>query len=101
MTMEFTSIKETCIYIKNIEDTREFYNGKLGLPIISVAQGRHIFFKVGNSVLLCFIAEATKAEKNLPPHHGRGNLHFAFESPKNDYGKWRRKIKRLGIEIEN
>jgi hypothetical protein len=64
--MNISRIKETCLYISNLEKAKEFYTGKLGLPVISFVEGRHIFFRAGQSVLLCFIAEIT--EKNLYFH---------------------------------
>lgn len=51
--MNFLQIKETCIYCHDLDKAREFYHGKLGLPVISHITGKHIFFQVGGSVLLC------------------------------------------------
>ncbi len=98
-TLSFAQIKETCLYVADLKRTRAFYEGKLGLECFSEVDGRHIFFRAGNSVLLCFIAEATKNDQHLPPHYGTGQLHFAFESRKEDYDSWRRKITALGIPI--
>ena len=100
MPLSFTQIKETCIYIKDIELTKQFYHLKLGLPIIGISEGRHIFFRAGKSVLLCFIAEATRHDDFLPPHFGEGELHFAFETGIDEYENWKEEVKRLDIEIE-
>lgn len=97
--MEFTQVKETCIYIKNLDATEMFYNGLLGMKIISKVEGRHIFFRAGTSVLLCFIAEATKHEKNLPPHYATGKQHFAFEVKKDDYEAAKNELQTKGIAI--
>ena len=99
--MEFTHIKETCIYIKNIEATRSFYNGKLDLPVIGYVEGDHIFFRAGDSVLLCFIPEVSKVKTTLPPHFGNGQLHFAFQTKAEHYEQWRNKIRDAGINIEH
>lgn len=99
--MNFLKIKETCLYVSDLEQTETFYNGKLGLEIISRVEGRHIFFRAGESVLLCFIAEATKKEQNLPPHFASGQMHYAFEISKNEYNECRQQIQDSGIKIEH
>jgi catechol 2,3-dioxygenase-like lactoylglutathione lyase family enzyme len=63
--MKFSSIKETSLYVKNLDRTEDFYAGKLKLEIISQKENRHIFFKAGSSVLLCFLANATLSDENL------------------------------------
>lgn len=83
--MKITSIKETCIYVGNLDNTVRFYHEKLKLPIISIVEGRHAFFRAGSSVLLCFIAEKTMQETLLPPHGAIGKIHFAFEVEKEVY----------------
>ncbi|MGZ3924671.1 MAG: VOC family protein [Flavisolibacter sp.] len=97
--MKILSIKETCIYVKDLDRTKEFYSGKLGLPVISLVPGRHVFFRAGNSVLLCFLAEETLRETVLPPHGAEGKIHFAFEVNREEYPLSLQEIKRLGIEI--
>lgn len=98
-SLSFTQVKETCLYVTDLARTRAFYEGKLGLECFSEAAGRHIFFRAGSSVLLCFIAEATKVDKNLPPHFGYGQQHFAFECKKEDYQAWRQKLVDADITI--
>jgi catechol 2,3-dioxygenase-like lactoylglutathione lyase family enzyme len=98
--MEFTKIKETCLYVKDLQRTRDFYKDKLGFAVIGEVVGRHVFFRVGGSVLLCFISEASQAPGQLPPHHGEGQLHLAFETSQKDYESWKRKITAAGIAVE-
>jgi catechol 2,3-dioxygenase-like lactoylglutathione lyase family enzyme len=97
--MNILSIKETCIYVEDLERCRHFYSDKLGLPLISFVKNRHVFFKAGASVLLCFLAEKTKQEKQLPPHGAQGQIHFAFEVSKEEYVDALSQIKKSGIEI--
>ena len=87
------------MYVKDLEKTYQFYHSKLGFPLISRVEGRHVFFNAGKSVLLCFIAEATAVDETLPPHHGSGNLHLAFEVEPSDYEPTKEKLVHLGIEI--
>jgi len=99
-TPQFTQVKETCLYIADIPRTKAFYHGRLGLPLIGEVEGRHVFFRAGRSVLLCFIAASTKAETKLPPHHGSGHLHFAFECRVEDYECWKQHVREQEIPIE-
>jgi catechol 2,3-dioxygenase-like lactoylglutathione lyase family enzyme len=96
--MNIVSIKETCIYVKDLERTQEFYNN-LGLSTIAFDANRHVFFRAGSSVLLCFIADQTQKETELPPHGAKGIIHFAFEVNAGDYEDAFLHIKNAGIHI--
>jgi len=98
--MEIKKIKETCLYISSLAASKAFYHGKLGFEVIGEVQERHVFFRVGASVLLCFLAEASKKSATMPPHYGAGQLHLAFEVEKAQYAPWKEKVKSAGIAIE-
>jgi catechol 2,3-dioxygenase-like lactoylglutathione lyase family enzyme len=97
--MQISRIKETCIYVTDLQRTKEFYADRLGLPLISFVGGRHVFFRAGESVLLCFVAEQTRQEKALPPHGASGSVHFAFEVEQAGYDAALQKIREAGIII--
>lgn len=97
--MKISHIKENCLYVSDLDRTRDFYHYQLGMPLISFVDGRHVFFRVGSSVLLCFLPEVTKAEKTLPPHFAYGPQHLAFEVPWEDYEQWKEKLKQFNIKI--
>lgn len=97
--MNVVRIKETCLYVSDLQRTKDFYAYKLRLPLISLVEGRHVFFKAGASVLLCFIAEKTEAEKELPPHGASGSIHFAFEVERSAYDETLQQVQDAGIEI--
>ncbi|PSR57208.1 glyoxalase [Adhaeribacter arboris] len=99
--MEFAKIKETCLYVTDLERSKEFYHAQLGLPIISEVPGRHLFLRAGSSVLLCFLAEVSRQSTEVPPHFGSGQLHVAFETSPAEYPKWKEKIEALQIPIEH
>jgi len=98
--MQFIRIKETCLYVQDLQQTKLFYNGKLGLEVIGEVAGRHVFFRAGESVLLCFIATESAKSQMVPPHFGRGNMHLAFEVSPGDYPARKAEIEQLGISIE-
>ncbi|WP_186757952.1 VOC family protein [Echinicola salinicaeni] len=97
--MEFTQIKETCLYINDLDKAEKFYHDNLGMPIISKEINRHIFFRCGTSVLLCFIPETTQKESNLPPHYATGKQHVAFEVAAKLYEDRKKNLIDLGIKI--
>jgi len=97
--MRIKQIKETSLYVHNLELIRHFYEGKLGLPVISISENRHVFFRAGTSVLLCFVPETTQKEATLPPHFGGGNQHIAFEVAPKEYSQWHENLKAKNVEI--
>lgn len=97
--MEICKIKETCLYIQDLDLAESFYHGKLGFPVISHVPGSHIFFRVGASVLLCFIPEHSKEKNTPPPHFAYGKQHVAFEVKKDQYDQWKTSIRDGDIEI--
>lgn len=99
--MHFSQIKETCLYVQDLTRTEAFYKGRLNLKVIGRAEGRHVFFKAGSSVLLCFLAGATKNERKLPAHFGEGEMHLALEVPQKKYEKAKAWIQSNNIEIEH
>lgn len=97
--MDFTQIKESCLYVHDLDRSQEFYEKLLGLPLISRVPDRHVFFRVGPSVLLCFLASATKAETVLPPHFAEGKQHIAFEVEIKDYEQVKATLVAKGITV--
>ncbi|PRY13223.1 glyoxalase/bleomycin resistance protein/dioxygenase superfamily protein [Pontibacter ummariensis] len=98
--MEISKIKETCLYVSDLETSKAFYQGQLGLKLIGEVKNRHVFFRAGTSVLLCFLPEASRQGGHLPPHYGAGQLHLAFEVRREEYGPWKEKVQEQGIPIE-
>lgn len=99
--MKVLRIKETCLYVSDLHKTREFYEGKLGLPCFTFVEGKHAFFRAGESVLLCFNPEDSRRKTHLPPHWGEGALHLAFDVGRDEYGEWKEKVKEAGIEVKH
>ncbi|UII28410.1 VOC family protein [Fulvivirga maritima] len=96
---EFTQIKENCLYIKDLQKAKKFYHHTLGLEIIHHEEEKHIFFRVGSSVLLCFNPEDSKLKTSPPAHYAEGNQHFAFEVNQAEYENVKNKVQKLGITI--
>jgi len=97
--MNFKQIKETCIYTTDLEKAKTFYHSKLGLEIIGQVEGKHIFFRAGTSVLLCFNPEDSSRKVSPPPHYAKGRYHFAFEVEPGEYEHHKAEIISKGIPI--
>lgn len=97
--MNIRQIKETCIYYRDLEKAKAFYHMLLELPIISYVEKKHIFFRAGNSVLLCFNPDDSRLKKSPPAHYAEGKYHFAFEVKREEYEEHKHKILSKGIPI--
>lgn len=97
--MEFLKIKETCLYVSDLEKAKAFYADLLGLPVINYAAGKHLFLRAGQSVLLLFNPEDSKEKSSPPAHYGGGRQHFAFEVEAGRYSSAKAEIAGKGIEI--
>lgn len=97
--MKFLKIKETCLYLKDLEKSRLFYQDVLGLEVIHYLPEKHLFFRIGSSVLLCFNPEDSKLKESPPPHFAEGNQHFAFEVSMEEYDNSKKEILQKGITI--
>lgn len=97
--MVFRQIKETCLYIRDLDAAYEFYHRLLGLPVINYTKDKHLFLRVGTSVLLLFNPEDSRNKTSPPPHYGGGHQHFAFEVERDRYEDARKEIIAKNIEI--
>lgn len=97
--MEFIKIKETCLYINDLEKAKSFYHELMGLPVISYAADKHLFLRVGTSVLLLFNPEDSRSKTSPPAHFGGGKQHFAFEVNRKKYDAYKSEIVEKGIAI--
>lgn len=97
--MKFLKIKETCLYLHDLDQAKKFYHEVLELPLISYVPGKHIFFTAGSSVLLCFNPNDSRDKVSPPAHYGGGKQHFAFEVAQEDYEQTKTWIKGKGITI--
>jgi catechol 2,3-dioxygenase-like lactoylglutathione lyase family enzyme len=97
--MNVSRIKETCLYVYDLEKAKNFYHAVLGLQVIGYLPGKHLFLRAGESVLLLFNPEDSKKKISPPGHFGGGKQHFAFEILDKDYTTVKEEIQAKGIEI--
>lgn len=97
--MEFLRIKETCLYVRDLGRARAFYHEVLGLPVVAYVEDKHLFLRAGESVLLLFNPDDSRAKTSPPGHYGGGQQHFAFEVDDVHYHGAKNEITGKGIEI--
>ena len=97
---EIVAIVETAIYVDDLDAAEAFYRSVLGLEVIGKEADRHIFFRVGDGVLLAFVPEATLRGDMLPPHGARGPGHFALGVRAENLNEWKRRLEAHGVAVE-
>ena len=103
--MQATAILETALYVDDLIAAEKFYRDMIGLPFISRVEGRHAFFRCGQSVLLLFNPDATRlAPANpsmpVPPHGAVGEGHVCFRATADELDGWRAHFEHNAITID-
>lgn len=104
--MKPRAILETVLYVDDLAAAEAFYTGALGLAVYAKVEGRHVFFKLDNQMLLLFDPKATgqppgaDARLPVPPHGARGPGHACFKASAAEIDAWRDHLVALGIAIE-
>ncbi|RWO36100.1 MAG: glyoxalase/bleomycin resistance/extradiol dioxygenase family protein [Mesorhizobium sp.] len=101
------AILESALYVTDLDAAEKFYTDVLGLDLLGKVDGRHLFFRCGDGVLLIFNAEATKvppapdARLKVPPHGTVGDGHLCFAASADEIVRWRAHLERKKIAIES
>ncbi|MET3578994.1 MAG: glyoxalase/bleomycin resistance/extradiol dioxygenase family protein [Mesorhizobium sp.] len=102
-----SAILESALYVTDLDAAENFYSGVLGLDLLGKADGRHLFFRCGDGVLLIFNAEATKvppapdARLKVPPHGAVGDGHLCFAASADEILRWKAHLEEKKIAIES
>lgn len=97
-------LKETSLYVENLERAKEFYQGVLGLRTL-VDEERFCALDVAaKHILLLFVRGASLRETHLsggtiPAHDGTGPLHVAFAVTSQELPQWDSHLHSKGVEI--
>jgi len=104
--MKPKAILEAAFYVSDLTEAERFYSQVLGLDLLAKAEGRHVFFRCGEGVLLLFNADATErppepgAKLPVPPHGARGPGHLCFSASANEIELWKKRLEDQNIAIE-
>ena len=94
-------VLETSIYADDLHEAEAFYSTVLDLELDSKADGRHLFYRCGQAMLLIFNPNVTAATTGPVPQHGAtGPGHVAFSVHATDLDAWIEQIASRGVEVE-
>ncbi|MCU9848652.1 VOC family protein [Defluviimonas sp. WL0024] len=97
---------ESALYVDDLGAAESFYAGTLGLQVVTRQEGRHVFFRAGDSLLLVFNPEATAHPPRpgsplpVPGHGASGPGHYCFKVAAEALDTWRAHLEAAGIAIE-
>jgi len=96
---------ETSLYVDDLERAARFYEGVLGLAVLTADSRFRAYDVGGRSVLLIFRRGATLETVRMPggtipPHDGHGPLHIAFAIAANELPDWENRLGEHGVAIE-
>lgn len=99
--MRVDEILETCLYVDDLNAAEQFYRDVLGLQLHSRLDGRHVFFRCGNQMLLIFNPhESSQPGGDLPLHGATGPGHVAFAVRETELDLWRRQLAAANVAVE-
>jgi catechol 2,3-dioxygenase-like lactoylglutathione lyase family enzyme len=99
-------ILETVLYASDLDAIEDFYRRVLELEPYAKSEGRQVFYKCGNQMLLIFNPNATQnaprpgAKLPVPPHGAFGKGHVCFRASADEVVAWRARLEGHGIAIE-
>ena len=101
--MRATRILETVIYGADLAAMQGFYEGTLGLSVHSRLEGKFVFFRLAEQMLLVFNAELSsvqRIEDGPPPHGPRGQGHICFRCASDELARWQAHLAGHGVLVE-
>lgn len=104
-TPAIAAVLETVLYASDLDAIEAFYRNTLQLVPRAKVEGRHIFYRIGNQMLLFFDPEATGVASRdpklpVPPHGARGPGHVCFAASAAEIEAWRAQLTKSGVAIE-
>ncbi len=102
---KLSRVLESSLYVSDLDAAEAFYGSVLGLTLHSKLEGRHVFFRCGNQMVLLFNPEATAnpdlSLRGLGAHGAHGAGHLAFGVGEDEIESWRMHLQNHGVEIEH
>ncbi|RKF14648.1 glyoxalase/bleomycin resistance/extradiol dioxygenase family protein [Roseovarius spongiae] len=97
-------ILETALYVDDLDAAAAFYRDVIGLAEHVRVEGRHVFMRCADSMLLLFNPDATQEAAGgkfpVPPHGAQGPGHMCFRVAPGETQGWADHLTALGIPIE-
>lgn len=106
MSSPLHGVLETVLYAGDLPAAETFYRDVLGLAFYSRVEGRQVFLRCGDQMLLIFDPAATArplqpgARVPVPPHGAHGPGHVCFRASAEEIEAWRGHLSSRGVQIE-
>jgi catechol 2,3-dioxygenase-like lactoylglutathione lyase family enzyme len=100
-------VLETALYADDLRTADHFYGTVLGLERIAFAEGRHVFYRCGEGVVLIFDPSSTASVPtkvngvSVPMHGATGAGHMALAVSNAELPVWRAHLEANGVAIES
>lgn len=99
--MKVAHILETCLYVDHLDKAERFYVDVLGVELVSRQEGRDVFLRCGQRMLLLFNPLASRESNGrFPPHGAFGAGHLAFGVREADLPGWSQRLTEHSVAIE-
>jgi catechol 2,3-dioxygenase-like lactoylglutathione lyase family enzyme len=101
----FSDILETAIYCKDLAAARAFYGGLLKLEEVTGIEGRHVFFRCGQTMVLVFnpsetVKQPFDRDVPIPPHGAHDPINMCFAVSSDALEVWKARLGAHGVDIE-
>jgi catechol 2,3-dioxygenase-like lactoylglutathione lyase family enzyme len=97
------TVLETCLYVDDLERAERFYSQVLGLAFVSRQEGRHVFLRSCQQMVLLFNPLGSRQSApgdEIPSHGSFGPGHLAFGVAEADLPAWTERLEQAGVSIE-
>jgi catechol 2,3-dioxygenase-like lactoylglutathione lyase family enzyme len=104
--MKPAAILETVLYARDLAAIEDFYRRALQLEPFAKVEGRQVFYRLNDQMLLIFNPVVTSkppaddAKLPVPPHGAEGEGHVCFRASASEIDHWRAHLESNGIAIE-
>ncbi len=100
-----SAILEAALYVDDLDAAEDFYGQILGLEKIQRVTDRHVFYRIGGSVLLLFNASETEKPPGnpdlpVPPHGARGPSHVCLVLSRDEITVMRKHLLDWNIPVD-
>lgn len=98
-------VLEAALYAKDLDEASVFYGEILGLERVVHVEGRHVFYRVGPTILLIFNPDATAEGSSnpalpVPAHGAHGPGHLCFTALSEQIDAWHKRLTAAGYPVE-
>jgi catechol 2,3-dioxygenase-like lactoylglutathione lyase family enzyme len=106
-SLRVRGVIETTMCCPDLDAAEAFYTEVLNFEVFAKDEGRHLFFRCGDGMLLLFNPAHTAVQvtmvgdARMPLHGTSGAGHIAFRADHEEIELWKERLAARGVEIES